>query len=307
MQSPADPTRPPEQSAPTRRLVLFGANGRLGSAVASTASNLRWRVTAIPWRIARNWRDDAALPAIAALIGKEATADDPVDVVFACGLTDPSAPAQDLMFSNAELVERVIVATGTERIGRYLTFGTIMEHVPAMVAGNPYIASKKKIATRLAELGKTPLYRNRITHLRMHTLYGGRPSPHMFLGQLCAALERNTPFAMSHGHQLREYHHVADVARSVIRLLDRKSDVGIAIDLSSANPVTLRELATKVFEAFDRRQLLEMDRLAAPAGEEYVRPMRRSADWLIGRSRDPVPGIIDWLAELLERRPTGPV
>ena len=44
-----------------------------------------------------------------------------------------------------------------------------------------------------------------------------RPHPFMFAGQMLDALEKEKPFKMSGGAQLREYHHVEDIAASVSR------------------------------------------------------------------------------------------
>ena len=73
-------------------------------------------------------------------------------------------------------------------------------------------------------------------HLHLHTLYGGRPQAHMFLGQMIRALERGAEFAMSSGEQLREYHHVHDIAGAMVHHFRQ---VATAIGLANDVPRTV--------------------------------------------------------------------
>jgi nucleoside-diphosphate-sugar epimerase len=106
---------------------------------------------------------------------------------------------------------------------------------------------------------------------------------------------------MSAGDQLREYMHVEDVARSIVALLARDWRKFLTFDLSTGEPITLRDLATAVFSAFQCNELLRLGALPTPPGENKGQRFPRSPDWLLGRPRAPVEGIIKWLSALLER------
>jgi nucleoside-diphosphate-sugar epimerase len=280
-----------------RTAVIFGSNGRIGSAVAEALAETTSPAHTVSWRdaktkLVRDQRDVVAQ--LAAIKGE-------IDIVFASGLTDPSASAADLALANVEQPVGLIEATIDHEQFRYLTIGSVLETFSPLTAGNRYLASKKALWERIKELTADPRLNGRIMHLRGHTFYGGAPTPHLFLGQMYDSLRAGRPFRMSEGRQLREYAHVDDVAMSIIALLARTWTGPVAIDLSSGEPVRLADLARTVFRAFGCEHLLQLGVLPTPDGENLGVKFLRSPAWLLGRPRSPIEGIIGWFSHLLDR------
>lgn len=260
-------------ASPHRPILLLGAGGQLGSA-------LRRRLPAaltVPWRM-------PDLP------------DGPFDLVLANGLTDPRADPAALAEANLEQPRRLI-EIALRRDGRVMSFGSVMEWFPEACHGNPYLAGKLALGRWIESLDAS----GRVCHVRLHTLYGGPPRPHMFLGQIVAALVARRVFAMSSGEQLREYHHSDDIAASVAALLARPWDASV-LDVSHARPVRLVDLARAVFEALERPESLRVGALAAAPGENRDKVFPRSPDWLIGTPRDTLPGVIAWVRTCVAAR-----
>ena len=206
-----------------------------------------------------------------------------------CSSDLPARNADELDFSNHLLPRRLMEAALDLVDVRCLSFGSALESLEAS-RSNPYLASKHALGRWMAAAGVP----SRLCHLRLHTLYGGAPKAHMFMGQVAAALDAGRPFAMSEGRQLREYHHVDDVAGSVARLLGRSWEQ-TSLELNSGQPVTLRALAEAVFSAFGRSDLLRVGEIPAAAGENRDRVFHRSPDWLLLPSREPIAGVVAWL------------
>jgi nucleoside-diphosphate-sugar epimerase len=280
-----------------RTVIIFGSNGRIGRAVTGALAEIGYPTHALSWldaktTTARDQRD--ILAQLAAIEGD-------ADIIFASGLTDPSASAADLALANVEQPAGVIEATIDRKQFRYLTIGSVLETFSGLTTSNRYLASKKALWARVEGLAADPLLDGRIMHLRGHTFYGGAPAPHLFLGQMYDSLRAGRPFHMSEGRQFREYAHVDDVALSIIALLARTWTGPVAIDLSSGEPVRLSELARAVFRAFDCEQLLKLGVLPTPEGENLGVKFPRSPAWLLGRPRPPIEGIVAWFSRLLDR------
>jgi nucleoside-diphosphate-sugar epimerase len=282
-------------------VVLFGANGRIGRAFAKAAARHNFSMEPISWMETKS-----QVPAKRGdIIARLAAVKGDVDVVFASGLTDPSASEAALMLANVERPMGLIEATKGDLRYRYLTIGSALETFTALVANNRYLASKAALWSRIEALSTDPRLLGRIVHLRGHTFYGGEPVPHSFLGQMYDSLRLSRPFRMSDGHQLREYAHVDDVASSIVALLARDWTGPVVIDLSTGEPVMLREVALAVFGAFRRDELLQLGALPTPLGENQDVCFSRSPAWLLGRPRPSIRGIIEWLSALLNAQQTG--
>jgi len=284
-----------------RTVVLFGANGRIGRAFASAAARHDFSVQPVGWLEAKT-----QLPVDRRdIIARVAAVKGDVDIVFASGLTDPSASQAALMLANVDRPVSLIEATKSDPRYRYLTIGSVLETFTALVANNRYLLSKAALWSRIEALSTDPRLCARIVHLRGHTFYGGAPAPHSFLGQMYHSLRASRSFRMSDGRQLREYAHVDDVASSIAALLTREWKGPAAINLSTGKPVMLCELARAVFEAFGRDELLQIGALPTPQGENQDLYFPRSPAWLLGRPRSPVRGIIEWLSALLDQPQAG--
>ncbi|CAA7615900.1 conserved hypothetical protein [Magnetospirillum sp. LM-5] len=267
-----------------RPVLLFGAGGNLGSALHRRLTSEAASVTALPWSMLK---DSPPLP----LAGVEAC-----DIVFANGLTDSGAPPEALDEANHAGPCRLVEATMGNPAIRYLTIGTVMEHAERMEATNAYVASKTRLAQRLRAM----LPPQRHLHVRLHTLYGGRPAPHMFLGQMIAALATGQSFRMSAGTQWREYHHVDDIAAALAHLLAMEWSFPAGLDLSSGDAIRLRELAQAAFARFAILDRLQIGALLHPEAEENRASLPRSPEALLGGSRKALDGVLDWIGSVLK-------
>jgi nucleoside-diphosphate-sugar epimerase len=279
-----------------RTVVIFGSTGRVGRALVAALAKIGCSVEAMSWldRTTNTGRDgQEILTQVSRLKGD-------VDIVFASGLTDPSASASELALANVERPAGLIEATINRKQCRYLSLGSVLETRSSLAASNRYLASKMALWTRIKGFASDPRLNGRLMHLRGHTFYGGTPAPHLFLGQMYESIRTGKPFRMSEGRQLREYAHVDDVAFSIIALLTRTWTGPIVTDLNSGQPVRLSDLARAVFQAFDCEHLLQLGALPTPVGENMDTKFPRAPAWLLGQPRPPIQGIIEWFSELLK-------
>lgn len=239
-------------------MYVIGGRGRLGRAIVK--SRPEGQVITLDREVYQNWWQSRASASISRFF--EASGPGSV-VVVAAGVLDPALPRVEHQRVNVELPSRVIEGACAAGL-RVVTFGTVMERLVA--PRNTYIASKSELGRIVAERAAAG---DAVTHLQVHTLYGGGdPAPFMFLGQLCRALRERHPFEMSPGGQLREYHHVDDDAAAVHAVLDAGIDGVLA--LSHGAPCTLLELATHVFNAMGRIDLLRVGARPAPPDDNYA-------------------------------------
>ncbi|QIO32770.1 NAD(P)-dependent oxidoreductase [Bradyrhizobium sp. 1(2017)] len=218
------------------------------------------------------------------------------DWICAVGIVNPGADPALIEAINVEFPRRLHALLGALAAPdgvRLVTIGSVLESHGALASSNAYLASKSRMFETLSGAGGALRWH----HIRLHTLYGGskRPHPFMFAGQMFDALIRKERFKMSGGTQLREYHHVQDIAESVWSFLsvDGRDRV---IELSSAEPIRLRELASAVFEHFNENDLLEIGSKIHSHGEVFESVYQRCP--YLAASRDPIEGVICWFKEL---------
>lgn len=267
-------------------IFIVGGRGRLGQAIARQYGAEGGGC--LERAVYEQWAEPQAQGAIdaffAPLAGRGAT------VFVASGLLDPKLDPAALWKVNVDLPRNLIDA-GIRHGVRVTTFGTVME---ALLADhNPYVRSKVALGQYVAERAAAGA---EVSHIRVHTLYGaGMPSPFMFLGQMLTALEQRTPFKMTLGKQLREYHHVDDDA-AAIRVLEQAGARGV-LDLSHGAPVSLAELALTVFDAFGAPELLQIGAISEPRDENYTTVFTRPALLTQVRFRETLPAIVAYLAQ----------
>lgn len=265
-------------------IFVIGGRGRLGQAIAREypAEAVRCLARADY----ASWSAEGAAAQVADWFapwsGSGAT------IYVASGLLDPKLSADALWAVNVALPRNII--EGTRGLGlKVVTVGTVMETLVA--ARNPYVASKAALGEFVAAQAAAG---RQVAHVRVHTLYGGgMPSRFMFLGQIVDALASGAPFRMTQGRQLREYHHVDDDARA-IRLLDEAGATGV-LDLSHGAPLSLRELAGAVFEAFGAPGQLALGALPEPAEENYNTVFARHPLLRQAAFRDTLPAVLAYL------------
>jgi nucleoside-diphosphate-sugar epimerase len=284
-------------------IVLFGSHGRLGSALYSRLLKTNYdRLYPIHWS---NLSPFAGSPfevfraEFRKLMADIETSGDVV-FVFANGLTDPRLPGSEILFSNLEFPRRVIEATSDLSCARYLTIGTIQEQWPSACQSNPYLQSKFELSRFVMDWANQPDQKRRILHCRLHTLYGGEPKDHMFLGQIVNAIRSNSVFSMSSGEQLREYHHVDDIAESLANIMNSDWSLWSPIlEINSGQPLKLLDLAMAIFNAYKKQDLLQVGKLFQPQGENTTKIFTRSSREVLPVSREPVEGVLHWMRDIL--------
>lgn len=281
-----------------RRFILIGYTGQLGGALSDALRSRGDTVVNVNTKSVKLLTDDATRLPPAAIECLQAN--HPTDVICAAGEVDPNAPESRLFEANVELplaIYRAIRSTrGTHR---FFTFGSVHESVVELGADNRYLNSKRRLLEeRKAEMSREegPQW----NHIQLHTLYGGlRSHSHMFLGQIEEALRTSNDFEMSSGDQLREYHHVEDVAKNVLSILERTGYEN-TLDLSSGEPLSLKEIATSIFQHFGAEKQLHLGTLPDPAGEIYTPQFKRSPSLFVYRPA--IPNILRWLESRMESR-----
>lgn len=100
---------------------------------------------------------------------------------------------------------------------------------------------------------------------RVFFLYGPNEHPDRLVSSVIRSLLRGEPARCSHGRQIRDYMHVQDVADGLVALLD--SDVGGAVNVSSGEATTLREIVLTIGRLTGREDLIQLGALPARAND----------------------------------------
>lgn len=100
---------------------------------------------------------------------------------------------------------------------------------------------------------------------RVFFLYGPAEHPNRLVSSVILSLLRGEPAKCSHGRQIRDYLHVQDVADGLVAVLD--SPVEGAINVSSGQASTLREIVLTVGRLLERPELIQLGALPARAND----------------------------------------
>jgi nucleoside-diphosphate-sugar epimerase len=103
---------------------------------------------------------------------------------------------------------------------------------------------------------------------RVFFLYGPQEHPERLVSSVIRALLRGEPARCSHGRQIRDYLHVQDVADGLVAVLD--SDTQGAINVSSGQPTTLREIALTIGRLTGRPDLVQLGALPARPNDVHL-------------------------------------
>ncbi|HWH12733.1 MAG TPA: NAD(P)-dependent oxidoreductase [Solirubrobacteraceae bacterium] len=134
---------------------------------------------------------------------------------------------------------------------------------------------------------------------RIFFLYGPAEHPARLVSSVIRALLDGRPAPCSHGRQVRDFLHTADVAAGFAALLDTE-DVSGAVNIASGEPVTIARLVGLVGEACGRPELIELG--ALPAREDDppllvadVRRLRDEVGFLPALAlADGIAATVDW-------------
>lgn len=273
------------------KVIIFGHKGQLGSTILRALRTSRTEDSELVCLDIEETSGKSP-DSLGNEIRKLIVPDEPACIVFANGITNPLTKYDDLMYSNYTLPLELMNKTRDFQNLRYITFGTIQEHFPDLCKNNSYLKSKLDLGTKVAELN-TLFLDGRAIHMRLHTLYGNNFSPHMFLGQILQSLKANQPFNMSHGQQLREYHHIDDITKSVLSIMSNKVLSYAPLEINHGCPIKICDLAIQIFRHFDKEPLLCIGEKPADPRENKDRVFDRSPKKLLPSFRDPIEGILE--------------
>lgn len=238
-------------------IFIVGSRGRLGQSILGQYNSSD--VVCIERAVYESWAAPDSDSSIAGYFSEHVSEG---SVVYICsGLLNPRLPVEELHDVNFRLPRNIVRAIAPLGF-RTVTFGTAME---GTLRDNAYVQSKLMLSQFVEQMSGEDF---QPTHVRIHTLYGSaEPSPFMFLGQILNSIRTNTPFEMTQGRQLREYHHVDDDAYAIKSLVDRNI-TGI-VELSHGSPISLKALAEAIFQALEKPRLLRLGALPEPAQENF--------------------------------------
>ena len=100
---------------------------------------------------------------------------------------------------------------------------------------------------------------------RVFFLYGPREHPDRLVSSVIRSLHAAQPARCSHGRQIRDYMHVQDVADGLVALLE--SRVEGAVNVSSGQASTLRDIVLSIGRLIDRPDLIQLGAIPARAND----------------------------------------
>jgi nucleoside-diphosphate-sugar epimerase len=100
---------------------------------------------------------------------------------------------------------------------------------------------------------------------RVFFLYGPREHRQRLVSSVVLSLLAAEPAKCSHGRQIRDYLHVQDVADGLVATLD--STVTGAINVSSGQATTLRDIVSTIGRQLGRPELIQLGAIAARAND----------------------------------------
>jgi nucleoside-diphosphate-sugar epimerase len=118
---------------------------------------------------------------------------------------------------------------------------------------------------------------------RIFFVYGPHEHPNRLVASVIRSLLRGTDARCSHGQQVRDFLHVADVADAFVALVD--SDTVGPMNIASGSPTRVKDLVELIAAAIGRRDLLRFGAVPTPPGEPPVlvadvRRLREELGWV---------------------------
>ena len=209
----------------------------------------------------------------------------------AVGETNPSEDPNALNHVNFELPRKILGASVGLPI-QIVTFGSVHELTDI---SNPYMDSKKKLFSFFDANPDVFQW----THFQLHTLYSeGEPHPHMLLGQVLSSLRSREKLRMSSGLQIRQYHHVEDVIKIVMKELAFSSSHGLK-QVNGPETLSIGQLVKAIYEEFDSVELLEFGNIVKDSPEIFEANFEVSQGLTPLDFRKSIPGVISVFQKLL--------
>jgi nucleoside-diphosphate-sugar epimerase len=118
---------------------------------------------------------------------------------------------------------------------------------------------------------------------RIFFVYGPHEHPDRLVASVICSLLRGAEARCSHGQQVRDFLHVADVADAFVALV--ASDAAGPVNIASGSPTRVRDIVELVAAAIGRRDLLRFGAVSTPPGDPPVlvadvRRLREELGWV---------------------------
>lgn len=268
----------------TRRALVTGAGGFVGTHLCMALHADGWQVCALGRRLPANLagvtelrhvdlRDREALNAAIGDIHPEAV------VHLAASRTR----ANDLEACRAAVDTNVVgtlnVIDACDRLNDEVTLVVLGSAEEYGIQTAPFDEDRREhpvTAYGATKLAATHLVqamvrgeRLRAVVLRPSVVYGPGQHPDMFLPSLIRALTAGERFPMSAGKQTRDFLYITDLLSAIVKAMVAPEARGHIINVSSGEPVTLRQVARLVagFVGADAEQLLDIGLRAYREGD----------------------------------------
>lgn len=269
-----------------KQIFIIGSNARLAKAIVAFYKTEN--IILVEREIYENWGEDQHLNSIYDYFNKQLKLD--TIIFITSGILDSNTSITKLEKVNFHLPWNIIKSLEATNI-KIITFGTILEKIKGIE--NFYVKSKLKLSCKI-----NTLQNRNVLHIRLHTMYGyGLPSSFMFLGQILTSLKHRSVFNMSSGVQIREYHHLDDVAKSIDILVEK--DITGITEITSGTGIDLRSLAQGIFKYFELENLLKIGIKRIDQKEKLENNYKKNEFLKEVDFRHPIIGINSYLEKFL--------
>jgi UDP-glucose 4-epimerase len=259
-----------------RRAVLTGATGFIGRRLVRALRRCGVAVTALVRAPEGVGEADDAI--VLELLDRDAVARAlrgarPDYVVHLARLQgDPSAVWGGYEANVRAAINLLEASRTVSGLRRFVSLGSCEEYGPIDVPFQEFEQERPLTDYGLAKLAVTQLLRAAsfsgfpAVVLRPTVVYGPGQKPLMFVPSLIASLLAGQPFPMSAGEQSRDLVFVDDLVEAILAALLERDVVGAVINVSSAEPIRILDLAKLVARLIggSTQKLLEPGRLPYP-------------------------------------------
>lgn len=261
-----------------KRILVTGASGFIGRHCLAPLRALEYEVHAVsrgpvsdnPGRVKWHQADLLDPSSIAPLISKV----QPTHLLHLAWIVTPGESIRSMenfrwVQASFQLAEAFAAAGGRRMVVGGTCFeydcrhGLLNENRTPLRPGTAYGACKHALHEML-----TPFCQAKGIDLawpRIFYLYGPHEHPRRLVASVIQSLLLGEPANCTPGRQVRDYLHVADVARALALLVD--SDVTAALNIGSGMPVSLREIVECIGQLIGRKELLRLGALVARENE----------------------------------------
>lgn len=144
--------------------------------------------------------------------------------------------------------------------------GFCREHVTPLEPTTYYGSCKQSLHAAIAGMARH--HGASLAWPRIFFTYGPGEHETRFVRSIVRALLMGQPAEMTHGRQIRDFVFVEDIADAIARLVG--SSVSGPFNVSSGQPVTLRDIAASIAAQTGRADLLRIGARSAPAHEPVM-------------------------------------